>query len=189
MPRPPILPLIDWRAAFDSGEPYELWISAAEKKEHAEAMEEARKTQPLDAHVMGFLGALARPVHVIVIAEDWCGDVVRHVPVLEAMADAAPQLKTRYIKREQRPDILARFLTNGGEAIPKFIFLSDRFVECGNWGPMPAACRELIARGKAAGDGGGARQKVAALYAADDLRRDVVRELLDLVDIASTTAP
>lgn len=189
MPRPPILPLIDWKAVFDSGEPYSRWIAAAENKEHARAIDESRKTQPLDPHVMGFLGALARPVHVISIAEDWCGDVVRHVPVLEAMADAAPQLKTRYIRREQRPDVFARFLTNGGEAIPKFIFLSDQFVECGNWGPMPAACRELIARGKAAGDAAGARQKVAALYAADDLRREVVRELLELIDIASATAP
>ena len=189
MPRPPILPVIDWSAVFDSGEPYELWISTAENKEHAHAMEELRKSQVLDAHVMGLLGALARPVHAIAIAEDWCGDVVRHVPVLEAMADAAPQLKTRYIKRGQWPDVFARFLTNGGEAIPKFVFLSDTFVECGNWGPMPAACRKLIARGKAAGDGGAARQIVAALYAADDRKREVVSELLGLIDIASSTAP
>lgn len=189
MPRPPILPPIDWNVVFDSGEPYELWISTAENKEHAQAMEEMRKSQPLDPHVMGLLGALARPVHVIAIAEDWCGDVVRHVPVLEAMADAAPQLKTRYIRRDQWPDVFARFLTNGGEAIPKFVFLSDAFVECGNWGPMPAACRDLIARGKASGDGSAARQKVAALYAADDLKREVIRELLELIDIASSIAP
>jgi hypothetical protein len=188
MPRPPILPIIDWNILFESGDPYEVWLSAAENKDNAQAMEELRRSQPLDAHVMGFLGALARPVHVIAIAEDWCGDVVRHVPVLEAMADAAPQLKTRYIKRDQWPDVFARFLTNGGEAIPKFGFLSDAFIECGNWGPMPASCRLFIARGKAAADGGTARQKVSALYAADDLKREVVGELLELIDIASSTA-
>jgi len=85
--------------------------------------------------------------------------------------------------------VFARFLTNGGEAIPKFVFLSGEFVECGNWGPMPAACRELIARGKASGDGATARQKVAALYAADDRKREVVNELLDRIDVASSTAP
>ncbi|HRK34877.1 MAG TPA: hypothetical protein PLJ47_09820, partial [Candidatus Hydrogenedentes bacterium] len=72
--------------------------------------------------------------------------------------------------------------------IPKFIFLSDHFVECGNWGPMPAYCRELISRGKAANDPGVARQKVSALYAADDSRRVVVSELLHLLDIAATSA-
>lgn len=189
MPRPPILPLIEWRRVFDTGLTYSAWIAAAENKEHAQRMEDMRRSQPLDPHVMGMLGALARPVHVIAIAEDWCGDVVRHVPVLEALTDAAPNLKTRYITRAQWPDVFARFLTNGGEAIPKFVFLSDQFVECGNWGPMPADCRELIARGKAAGDGSAARQKVSALYGADDLKRAVVTELLDLIDIASSSTP
>jgi hypothetical protein len=168
---------------------YEQWIAAAENREHAKAMEELRKSQPLDPHVMGSLGALARTVHVVAIAEDWCGDVVRHVPVLEAMADAAPQLKTRYIARPQHPDVFVRFLTNGGEAIPKFVFLNDRFVECGNWGPMPEACRESIARGKAAGDGVAARERVAALYAADEIKRTVVLELMRLIDIASSSRP
>lgn len=189
MPRPIILPLINWQRVFDSGLSYAAWIAGAENQEHAQAMEDMRRSQPLNPHVMGLLGALARPVHVIAIAEDWCGDVVRHVPVLEALADAAPNLKTRYIARSQWPDVFARFLTNGGEAIPKFVFLSDAFVECGNWGPMPADCRELIARGKAAGDAGTARQKVSALYAADDLKRAVVNELLELIDIASSTTP
>ncbi|MDZ4860040.1 MAG: thioredoxin family protein [Candidatus Hydrogenedentes bacterium] len=189
MPQPPILPIIDWKCVFDSGAPYQKWVGVAENREHAAAMEELRRTQQLDAHVMGLLGALARPVHVIAIAEDWCGDVVRHVPVLEALADAAPQLKTRYISRAQWPDVFIRFLTNGGEAIPKFIFFSDKFVECGNWGPMPESCRTLISRGKATGNPGVARQKVSAAYAMDDTRRDVVAELLQLIDIALTVAP
>jgi hypothetical protein len=157
MPRPPILPTIDWESQFRGGADYRSWIAAAKNREHAAAMEELRKGQPLDPHVAAFLGALPRAIHVVVIAEDWCGDVVRHVPVLERMADGAPKLETRYFSREQAPEIVARFLTNGGEAIPKFVFLNDRFVECGNWGPMPEPCRELIARGRACGDMAGAR--------------------------------
>jgi hypothetical protein len=105
------------------------------------------------------------------------------------MAEAAPMLKVRIIARQQWPEVFVRFLTNGGEAIPKFIFLSDRFVECGHWGPMPEACRELIARGKACGDVAAARKKVAALYEADGNRREVVRELLRLVDVAAGREP
>lgn len=189
MPQPPILPIIDWKRVFDSGASYDKWIAAAKNKEHAAAMEELRRNQQLDPHVMGLLGAIPRPVHVIAIAEDWCGDVVRHVPVLQALADAAPQLKTRYISRDQWPDVFIRFLTNGGEAIPKFIFLSDRFVECGNWGPMPEFCRTLISRGKASNNATVAREKVSAAYALDEFKRDVVCELLRLIDIALATAP
>jgi hypothetical protein len=115
--------------------------------------------------------------------------VVRHVPVLQRLAEAAPNLKLRFITRQQWPDVFTRFLTNGGEAIPKFVFLSDAFVECGSWGPMPAPLRDLIARGKACGNLAAARKKVAALYEADGNRRMVVSELLQLIDIAVSLEP
>jgi hypothetical protein len=189
MPRPPILPLIDWKTVFASGLEYAAWIAAGESPENREKMETLRAAQDLEPQVAAHLGALPRPVHVVAIAEDWCGDVVRHVPVLQRLAEAAPNLKVRYVSRQQWPDVFARFLTNGGEAIPKFVFLSDAFVECGNWGPMPADTRELIARGKAAGNVAAARKKVHTYYEADPERRLVVEELLHLVDIAVTREP
>ncbi len=189
MPRPPILPTLDWRSVFEEGQAYEAWISAGESEKHRSQMESDRKSLALEPHEEAALRALPRPVHVLAIAEDWCGDVVRHVPVLQRLADCSANLKVRYLSREQRPEVFARFLTNGGEAIPKFIFLSDAFVECGHWGPMPEACREVIARGKACGDGALARKRVSALYEADPGRRVVVREFLHLVDIASSSTP
>ena len=189
MPRPATLPAIDWKAVFESGLDYAAWLAAAESAEQRDKIEAQRQALALDAPVAGFLAALPRPVHVVAIAEDWCGDVVRHAPVLQRMAEAGANLRVRYISREQHPDVFIRFLTNGGEAIPKFIFLSDRFVECGNWGPMPDSCRELISRGKACGDVAAARKKVAVRYEQDTARREVVAELLRLVDIAVSLEP
>jgi len=189
MPRPATLPVLDWKSIFDSGLDYPAWLAAAESPEQREKLEAQRLALTLDTPVAGFLAALPRPVHVVAIAEDWCGDVLRHAPVLQRMAEAATLLKVRYISRLQHPGVFVRFLTNGGEAIPKFIFLSDRFVECGSWGPMPECCRELIARGKACGDVAAARKKVAACYEQDSTRRKVVDELLRLVDIAASREP
>ncbi|WP_306591822.1 thioredoxin family protein [Geothrix sp. 21YS21S-4] len=189
MPRPATLPVVDWKAVFESGLDYAAWLAAAESPEQRDKIEAQRTALTLDPPVAGFLAALPRPVHVVAIAEDWCGDVVRHVPVLQRMAEASARLQIRYISREQHPEVFVRFLTNGGEAIPKFIFLSDRFVECGNWGPMPDACRELIARGKACGDVAAARKKIAVRYEQDAARRDVVTELLHLVDVAASREP
>jgi len=189
MPRPATLPTVDWKAVFASGLDYAAWLAAAEAAEQRDKLEAQRLALALEPAVAGFLAALPRPVHVLAIAEDWCGDVVRHVPVLQRLAEAGPLLKVRYISREQHPEVFLRFLTNGGEAIPKFIFLSDRFVECGSWGPMPEACRELIARGKACGDVAAARKKISAAYEQDTARREVVTELLHLVDIAVSREP
>jgi hypothetical protein len=152
-------------------------------------MQQALAAQQLEPHVEALLGALPRPVYVVAIAEEWCGDVRRHVPVLQRLAQAAPLLHIRYITREQHPDVFVRFLTNGGEAIPKFVFISDQFVECGNWGPMPAADRALIARGKACGDIGAARRKVGQSYQQDAERYTVVQELVDLIQTAVCASP
>jgi hypothetical protein len=189
MPRPPILPLIDWKAVFRSGQDYAAWIAAGESPDNRQKMEGLRLDLHLEPQIEGYLAALPRTVHVVAIAEDWCGDVVRHVPVLQRLAEAAPNLKVRYVSRQQWPDVFARFLTNGGEAIPKFVFLSDAFVECGNWGPMAAGPRELIARGKACGDVAAARKKVHACYEADGNRRQVVAELVHLIDVAVSREP
>ncbi|HJV37910.1 MAG TPA: thioredoxin family protein [Geothrix sp.] len=189
MPRPAILPTVDWQAVFDSGLTYAEWLAAAESPEQRTKIETQHRALALDPPTVGVLAALPRPVHVIAIAEDWCGDVVRHAPVLQRLAEAGPKLEVRYISRMQHPDVFARFLTNGGEAIPKFIFLSDRFVECGNWGPMPERCKELIARGKACGDVAAARKKVSVLYEQDTACHEVVAELMRLVDIASSREP
>lgn len=188
MPRPPILPVLDWSTIFASGQTFADWLAAAEDAQRAQRMRDGLAALVLAPHETALLAALARPVHVVAIAEDWCGDVVRHVPVLETLARAGENLRVRYVSREQHPEVFVRFVTNGGEAIPKFVFLNDRFVECGSWGPMPDACRRLIAQGKACGDGATARQLVSARYAADPGCRDVVRELLDLVQIAATVS-
>jgi hypothetical protein len=184
MPRPATLPVLDWQAIFESGLDYTAWLAAAESPTQRDLLVAQHQTLSLEPTVAGFLGALPRPVHVVAIAEDWCGDVVRHAPVLQRMAEAGTNLRVRFISRGQHPEVFVRFLTNGGEAIPKFIFLSERFVECGSWGPMPDGCRELIARGKACGDVAAARKKVSASYAQDPQCREVVGELLHLIDIA-----
>lgn len=187
MPRPPILPTVNWQDVYNSGIEYSDWLPSGESPDNQQRMDDDRKTFTLAAHTKAMLAGLDRTVYVIAIAEDWCGDVVRHVPVLQAMADVSDNLHVRYITRDQYPDVFARYLTNGGEAIPKFVFFSDNWIECGNWGPMPESTRELIARGKAAGNVGVARQKVNLAYEADSTRRQVVAELARLIDIASTT--
>lgn len=188
MPRPNVLPDIDWRAVFASGQTYEDWRTGGEVPRHQERMEEFREAQRVAPHTEAWLKALPRPVHVIVMAEDWCPDVVRHVPVLQRLAEASGNLKTAYLRRDTNPEVTARFHTNGTESVPKFGFFNDEFVWCGMWGPLPEACNELIRRGRACGDLKGARLRVFKRYEADPEREEVVRELLACIEAAAAPA-
>lgn len=189
MPRPNILPTIDWSGVLEQGKQYRDWLATAEFPENAAQIDAARAALTVPAEDAVRLRAVKRTVHCVAFAEDWCGDVVRHVPALEKIAEECPSLRTSYLQRSDRPDVFVRFLTNGGEAVPKFVFLSADLVECGSWGPMPERCRELIARGKACKDVAAARKKVSELYRSDSALADVFRELVRLVEIASSEAP
>lgn len=177
------------KAIHEGGRTWDEWIAAAESPENAKKMQDLRDKLSLNEAVLLALGEINRDAHVIAIAEDWCGDVHRHAPVLQKLADACPRLKIRFVAREDHLELFKRFLTNGGEAIPKFVFFNDQFVECGNWGPMPEDCRQYIARGKAAGDVGAARKIVAQMYEEDPNCDVVVSELLELLVTATCTEP
>ena len=189
MPQPPLLNTIDWKAVHASGIAWEDWIAGAASEKNRDAMLNILAEQRIEPHIAALLQGLPRAVNVVAIAEDWCGDVVRHVPVLQRIAQACPQLNLAFVTREQHKEVFVRYLTNGGEAIPKFIFLSDQFVECGNWGPDPRDCYRIMSRGKGSGNMAAARAKVTALYQADEDRRIVVEELVEHIGIASAIQP
>lgn len=74
---------------------------------------------------------------LLVIAEDWCGDASSTVPVLAKLADTVPGLELRVILRDQHPDVMDLYLTNGSRSIPIVIALDEQFRELGHWGPRP----------------------------------------------------
>ncbi|PCJ51371.1 MAG: hypothetical protein COA73_17550 [Candidatus Hydrogenedentota bacterium] len=189
MPKPPNLIQTDWQAVYDSGKDFAAWMKSGESEQNVDALQQFYDSQIISENVQIQLKALTRPIHVVAIAEDWCPDVIRHVPVLQKMSDLSDNLNVRYITREEHPDVFVRFLTNGGEAIPKFIFLSDKFAECGNWGPMPERLKELIARGKACDNVAKAREKIYAAYIADTERVEVVDELIYRIGVAAAETP
>ncbi len=189
MPMPINLPEIKWKHVWEGGKNFEEWLEDGENEQNVEAIKMMLKDQTFTPDSEEFVTSLDRTVHIVAIAEDWCPDVIRHVPVLQKMAELSTNIQIRFIKRIDHPDVFTRFLTVGGEAIPKFIFLSADFVECANWGPMPRECREFIARGKAYGDNGKARELVFASYFADPERKVVAAELIHELGIASSQRP
>lgn len=66
------------------------------------------------------------PRKILAIAEAWCGDVYRELPTAVRIAEAAG-MELRIFLRDENPDIMDEFLSNGGKsrAIPVFVFYTE----------------------------------------------------------------
>jgi hypothetical protein len=71
-----------------------------------------------------------------ILAADWCGDVVRNVPVLFRVLEEA-EIPTEVLIMEEHLDVMDQFLTMGGRAIPIAIFTDTGGHVLGKWGPRP----------------------------------------------------
>ena len=89
-----------------------------------------------------FLRGQAR--RLLVLAAEWCGDAANTVPVLARLADLIPGMELRILERDQYPDFMNRYLTNGTRSIPMVIALDLEFRELGHWGPRPAVLQEWM---------------------------------------------
>lgn len=81
---------------------------------------------------------------LLVIAADWCGDAANTVPVAARLADLVPGLELRVLERDQYPDVMARYLTDGTRSIPIIIALDADLRELGHWGPRPVVLQEWV---------------------------------------------
>ena len=82
----------------------------------------------------------------LAISEDWCWDAANTVPVLAKLCDTAGDMELRVISRDEYPDLMDHYLTNGTRSIPIVVVLDADLRELGHWGPRPA---ELQAWAKA----------------------------------------
>lgn len=89
----------------------------------------------------------APPQVWLVLSEPWCGDAAQSVPVLAAMAQAAPAVELRLVLRDAHLDLMDRYLTAGGRSIPKLVaFQPDSGAERFTWGPRPREAQQLVLR-------------------------------------------
>ncbi|AYN06147.1 thioredoxin family protein [Flavobacterium sp. 140616W15] len=82
----------------------------------------------------------------LVISEGWCGDAAQLLPIIYKMATASnDKIELKIVLRDENPDLMNLFLTNGGKAIPKLIIIDKEKLEViADWGPRPKDAIELV---------------------------------------------
>ena len=105
-------------------------------------MNRVAKTLVHDEDAFAAVATVDRPQTWLIITEGWCGDAAQNLAVVEHIASASENIKTRYILRDENPELMNEFLTNGSRSIPKLIAVDDLSGRVlGTWGPRPAAAQ------------------------------------------------
>jgi thiol-disulfide isomerase/thioredoxin len=133
------------RARFDQGLTYDAYKEQMTR--NRDRLEENEQRVDLAKEDVAAFRALPRPVKVVVLAEDWCGDVLANLPVLGRLAKDSEKLDVRIFLRDQNDDIMQRYLNKGQfKSIPVFVFFDDAFRELGHWIERPASVTEIRAK-------------------------------------------
>jgi thiol-disulfide isomerase/thioredoxin len=87
---------------------------------------------------------------ILVLGEDWCPDVVRGLPVMQRVAEAAG-VELRVFPRDKNLDIMNEFLNQGQfQSIPTCVFYAKDMKEIGRWIERPAMANREQAEAAAA---------------------------------------
>jgi hypothetical protein len=127
------------REQFESGMTYDAY--KAQMTRNREQFEQNEKDVQLTLEDAQAFRDVPRPINVMVLAEDWCGDVVANVPIVGRLEQASNgKLKVRIHLRDQEPGstIMDQYLNKGQfKSIPTLIFLDQDFNELGVWVERP----------------------------------------------------
>ena len=104
--------------------------------------EENYNKASLTADEKQFFGGLNQVKYVLMLAENWCGDVHRNSPMIARIVEAMPGTELRVFLRDQHPDLTDCYLNNGYRSIPIVAFFDKDWNEVGRWIERPAAATQ-----------------------------------------------
>ncbi|QTN39115.1 thioredoxin family protein [Cryomorphaceae bacterium] len=134
--------------------------------------------------------SVEKPQVWLSITEGWCGDAAQILPIVERLSEHNPNVLTKYVLRDEQPELMDLFLTNGARAIPKILFIDvETYEVLGSWGPRPIEAQEIMEEWKASDSDVYAEvsERIHAWFAKDKTRSTqleftkALKEALDLI--------
>ena len=81
----------------------------------------------------------------LVITESWCGDAAQSMSAMNILAGLASGINFKVVLRDENPELMNAFLTNGTMSIPKLVvFDRDRQEVVADWGPRPSIATAMV---------------------------------------------
>lgn len=156
---------------FYQGQSFQEYLTAV--KENKSLWENNYKQYEVSPEVKNILSQIKQKFYVLAIAEDWCGDAVRNLPVMAKLVETLPDSELRVIRRDLNLDLMERYAIDGKKKIPTVVFLDSNFKEMAVWIEKPGNAWQLQEKFKNEPDG-----KERYLEA---LKEEVTREVLEML--------
>lgn len=180
---------LDYRTYWVAGLAWERYLEE-EVRTHRSLWEGVYRKTVVPEWAKERAAPLSGPWRLLVLTEDWCGDASNTVPVIVRLAEAAPELEVRLLKRDENPELMDRYLTNGARSIPLAIVLDDEFHAVGSWGPRPAELQKWILGEKRKAELPAEEiYRDARVWYARDRGETTMRELLEAIETGAGAVP
>ncbi len=142
------------------------------------------KTTVINDELKNELNLLNKNWIWLVISEAWCGDVANIVPVIYKISELNRNINLKIILRDENPDIMNNYLTNGAKSIPILICLNaDSLEEIGKWGPRPKQLQNLVLNLKKSKDFNiNELKKTIQIWYANDKTQSIQKELFEKIN-------
>lgn len=163
---------------WNRGMSFDAFLDYSNK--NVEAMREGFANVEIAPTIADEARGLGKRVRVLVLAADWCGDVVANLPAIARLADLGPSIELRVLDRDRHADLMAEFLTNGGMAIPKVIVAPTHMGKFSTWGPRPPECQKIMTENK----GKMPKEEIYPLlreWYMNDKYQSAIREIFELI--------
>ena len=80
----------------------------------------------------------------LVLTESWCGDAAHSMPIMNKIVETNPNMEFKVLLRDENPELMDAFLTNGSRSIPKLVvFDADLNEIIAEWGPRPSIATQM----------------------------------------------
>ena len=123
----------------------------------------------------------------MIISETWCGDSAQNIPFIAKIAELNLKINLKIILREENPEIMDLYLTEGTRGIPILAAFDDEGKEIFRWGPRPQEAKNLFAELNAQGLEKSLILEKLHLWYGRNRGKNLEGEIFDLVKLSFRT--
>lgn len=113
------------RSKFEAGLSYDDYIQTG-KPDQQEAWTTIYNQIELTAPQKKLLAGFGREMRLICVSGIWCGDCVQQGPLLQRIAEGAPEkIRLVWLDRDEHKDLAEQLKINAGMRVPVVLFLAE----------------------------------------------------------------